>query len=205
MLTQAISDPKVLAVTREFQFSPAMTVPVTARGHILRAIQFVAAESGRHYDAADLALAEDLAGRAASAVDNARLYREAQQAIGLRDEFLSVAAHELKTPVTSLLGFAQLLLRQLQRGDMPDADRLERALKNIQQQSEKLTRLISQLLDISRIQAGRLKLDTERVDLSKLTEDAVEVTRYTTSYHTIRLRNSAAVFIMADACGLNRC
>ena len=60
------------------------------------------AESGHHYSKEDLPLLEDLGRRAGLAVDNARLYREAQNAIRLRDEFLSIASHELKTPLTSL-------------------------------------------------------------------------------------------------------
>src|SRR5258707_1619907 len=80
MLTATISDPEQLAIAREFQFSSAMSVPLNARGRTLGAIQLVAAESGRHYTDADLALAEDRAARAAIAVDNARLFRDAQQA-----------------------------------------------------------------------------------------------------------------------------
>ena len=66
----------------------------------------------------DLRLAQDLARRCALAIDNARLYREARVAISIRDEFMSVAAHELKTPMTSLRGYAQLLGREFDKGEV---------------------------------------------------------------------------------------
>jgi PAS domain S-box-containing protein len=80
MLTAAITDPELLQIARDIGFSSAMTVPLIARGQTLGAIQLVSAESGRHYGPADVAMAEELARRAAIAVDNARLYREAQLA-----------------------------------------------------------------------------------------------------------------------------
>jgi signal transduction histidine kinase len=82
------------------------------------------AESGQVLGEAEVALAEELARRAASAIENAELYRTAQQAIRERDVFLSMAAYELKTPLTSLKGFTQLLARQLKQGQLPSAHRL---------------------------------------------------------------------------------
>ncbi len=79
-LAAAIQDPEILQIARDIGFTSAMTVPLTARGQILGAIQFVLAESGRHYGPSDLAMAQDLARRAAVAIDNARLYATAQQA-----------------------------------------------------------------------------------------------------------------------------
>src|SRR5438045_8588016 len=103
----------------------AMVVPLAGQRGVLGALSLITTrESNRHYGAADLALAEDLARRAALAVENAQLYAQAQlairtaeDAVRAREQFLSVAAHELKTPVTSLRGSAQLTLRALD----PDA------------------------------------------------------------------------------------
>ena len=85
---------------------------------------------------------------------------ERKRAEAARDEFLSVAAHELKTPLTSLRGFSQVLLAQLERSETPDPERLAHALTAIDRQSDKLSRLVSVApLDISRLDAGQLALD----------------------------------------------
>jgi signal transduction histidine kinase len=112
--------------------------------------------------------------------ENERLYQaehaartEAEQAVMIRGEFLSVAAHELRTPVTSLRGYVQHLLRVQSLGREIDAARLGRALATIDQQSDKLTRLVNQLLDISRIQSGTLELDRQPTDLVALVSGAV--------------------------------
>ena len=129
------------------------------------------AESGRHYDAADLALVEDLAARAALAVENARLYHEAREAVRKREDFLSIASHELKTPLTSLKLTVAALDREAARGGVPDSFRSW--LKRIQTQSSRLATLVDQLLDVSRLSAGRLVLHREPVDLSELAAEVV--------------------------------
>jgi len=143
---------------------------------VLGALAFFSSDPDRRYDATDLALAEDLARRAALALDNARLYGEAQRAIKARDEFLSVAAHELKTPLTTMLGYAQMLLRYLRPptdGDLEEQI-VQRALLAIEQQSERLTRLVSRLLDIARIEGGRLRVEPTRTDLVPLVKGVAE-------------------------------
>ena len=79
----------------------------------------------------------------------------------MRDEFLSVAAHELKTPVTTLLGFAQLLLSQLRQKGVLDDVIVDRALRAVEQGSKRMSRLMSQILDVSRLDGRRLVLDRE--------------------------------------------
>jgi signal transduction histidine kinase len=113
---------------------------------------------------------------------------ERRRAEEARDEFLSVAAHELKTPLTSLKGFVQVLLRQLEKNEPADPGRLTQALRTIDEQSQKLGRLVSQLLDVSRIEAGRLVVEAKPVDLVSLVEDAVAAARTRTSRHVLSLR-----------------
>jgi signal transduction histidine kinase len=140
------------------------------------------------YKAADLAFAEELARRGGIAIDKARLHAEAKEATRLRDEFLSVAAHELKTPMTSLRGYAQLLLSQAPAGSTPlDADVLTKGLRIIATQSEKLTQLTSQLLDVSRIEAGKLQLDRRQVDLSALIRSVAAAAQANTERHSLHL------------------
>jgi signal transduction histidine kinase len=122
------------------------------------------------YGSGDLALAQELAGRAALAVDNARLYGEAQEAIRARDEFLSIASHELRTPVAGIKGYAQLLLRTLSRGQIDEA-RLARSLQALDDAADRLTGLTYDLLDVSRIRLGQLPLRVTPIDLGTLVRD----------------------------------
>ena len=135
-----------------------VSVPLSARGQVLGALTLVTARPERAYGPADVALAVDLGQRAALAVDNARLYADAQQAVRLRDEFLSIAAHELRTPLSALELQAQSVLVQLGRQPV-DLPRIFGKATVMQRQVERLTRLINEMLDVSRIEAGRLALD----------------------------------------------
>ncbi|MBI4492398.1 MAG: response regulator [Chloroflexi bacterium] len=172
-------------IIRQLGARSAIAVPLVARGRTLAAMVLVLAESGRRYTRADLVLAEDLARRAALAIDNARLYGEAQAAVRARDDFLSVAAHELKTPVTALRGFAQLAVRQVDGQGSVDPARVQQALHVIDQQSAKLARLVAHLLDRSRIEAGKLELDRQVTDLTSLVEGVVAAAQLSISRHTL--------------------
>ncbi|HEY7516465.1 MAG TPA: ATP-binding protein, partial [Vicinamibacteria bacterium] len=132
---------------------------------------------------------------------NERLRREVadrRRAEEARDEFLSMAAHELKTPLTSLRGFAQLLLSQTEGGRPPEPERLRQALEVIDQQSGKLGRLVVQLLDISRLEAGRLFLDRTRSDVVKIAESVVAATRVTTDRHQVTLEGAPSAVAWVD-------
>src|SRR5713101_5148112 len=133
----------------------------------------VRTSSLRAHDNEDLALAEELASRAALATDNARLYAESQTAVRVRDEFLSIASHELKTPLTPLELQIQAVLKRvpdIMSGKLP-ADWLLHRLGVISRQSERLGRLVDELLDVSRIVAGKFRLELEPVDLAELVRD----------------------------------
>jgi PAS domain S-box-containing protein len=166
-------DARHLELLRDLGFASRMIVPLRARGRTLGALSFVASTSARGYSERDLPMAVELGYRAGLAVDNARLYREAQAAIRVRDEFLSVAAHELKTPLTALRASAQLILRLLQRQGSVDMERLSRGLQTIDSQSDRLARLTNQLFDLSRLERGKLVLERQRVDLAELVQASV--------------------------------
>ncbi|MBV9791758.1 MAG: PAS domain-containing protein [Chloroflexi bacterium] len=112
---------------------------------------------------------------------------EAEAAVRMRDEFLSVAAHELKTPVTSMRGYAQLLGRQIGPGRTPSPERVQRSVDAIVQQSDKLARFIDQLLDVSRIAAGRLSLNPQPTDMGQLVREIVESMQAMTTQHVLEL------------------
>jgi signal transduction histidine kinase len=126
------------------------------------------------YTAEDETLLEDLAHRAAQAIENARLYGQAQAAVAARDEFLSIASHELRTPLTAL----RLALENLRRVTARDAaaapsPQLERVLAASERAGQRLEKLVEALLDVSRIHMGRLELDVESLDLGALVAEAV--------------------------------
>ncbi|HEX6509333.1 MAG TPA: ATP-binding protein [Chloroflexota bacterium] len=311
LLVEVAPDTELLAILRELGLVSAMTVPLVARGRVLGAIAMVSAESGHRYSEADLALAMDLAGRAAVAVDNARLHREVQGAAiereailgqisdgliiadasgtitfmnaaaqillgsnalgtpierysatfqvidrdgGLfpsrelplaravlhgesvlnedvmvrlpggsvailessatpviaedgsrmggvvtfrdvtmqrslerqKDDFLSAAAHDLKTPLTTIKGLAQILRRKAERANTPETDGLIDGLSRIDMTTSRMTAMINELLDASRIHMGRaLDLVRTPTDLAGLIRHLVEEQQHTTELHSI--------------------
>jgi signal transduction histidine kinase len=144
-------------------------VALVARGRVLGGLALLR-ERGAGFSAEEQGLAEELARRAALSVDNALLYREAQDAVRLRDEFLSIASHELRTPLTPLQLKLQLLHRQVEgaAGGGPELppERLAESLEVVKRQVGKLTALVDNLLDVSRLTAGRMRLQVEDMDLS---------------------------------------
>lgn len=118
-----------------------------------------------------------------------------------KDEFISMASHELKTPITSLKGFAQLIRRRLKQQGMNE---LVQYLERMQTQLDTLTKLVNDLLDVSKIQAGRLDYAQESVDLDALIYEVVEFLQQTTTTHTIRLRGASSVHIVGDRDRLNQ-
>ncbi len=152
-----------------------IAAPLCARGQVLGALTLVTtASSGRQYDASDVRTAEELAERVAAAQDNAALYKREQEAVRARDDFLSIASHELRTPLTPLRLQVQILRRLLTNGGALARDKLAGSLDTLERQTERLGRLVSDLLDVSRITAGKLTLHRERLDLADLAREVVE-------------------------------
>jgi signal transduction histidine kinase len=144
-----------------------IAVPLTARGRVLGTISFGTSRQELSYGRAEMEVATDLASRAALAVDNAKLYREAQQAIRTRDEFLSIASHELKTPLTAMQLQLQNLRDLVERTSELADGRLKSRLARTAQSTERLSFLVESLLDVSRIATGRMQLNLERFDLAE--------------------------------------
>ncbi len=149
-----------------------IAAPMKARGKVMGFIAFVFSGSGRRYQPADLPLVEGVARRAALAIDNARLYRDSQQANRLKDEFLATLSHELRTPLNAVLGWTQLLLTRQLRGDEAD-----RALQTIRRNAEAQAHLIGDILDVSRIITGKLRLNIAPTNLRSVIDAAVEGVR----------------------------
>jgi signal transduction histidine kinase len=174
VLVAATRHPEHLRILRELGLRSAIAVPLVARGRTLGSLILVSTREGRRYGASDLATAQELARHSAAAVDNARLFREVQQAVSIRDVFLSVAGHELRTPLTALKLQLQLVER-LAKADGPvDLLRVAAAGTSAVRQADRLERLINELLDVSRIVAGKVRLDFQEVDLAALAREVAD-------------------------------
>ena len=195
MLVATARDERSLELMRSIGVHSAMVVPLLIGGRAIGAITFVAAESGRRYSPADLSMAEELASRAALAIENSRLFTESQKSVTLRDDFISAASHELRTPVTSLKVFTEVLQRQARkRGD----EQAERHLTRMNSQIDKLTILISDLLDVSKFEAGKLSFRRELVDVNAMADEVVESIQATADQHRIVLEGRVANPIHGD-------
>lgn len=145
-----------------------IVAPLMARGRRFGVLTCIATRAGRQpYTEADVALIEELAHRCALAIDNAELYRQAREAVNTRDQFVSIASHELRTPVTSAKGYLQLLDRQLGQETI-DRERLKGYVGRIAAGIERLEALVGDLLDVSRTQQGRLNLQPIPCDLAAI-------------------------------------
>ena len=166
LMRQVAQNAQHLEAMRRLGIRSLLTVPLLAHGRILGALTLLMTRTDRRYSLADQTFAQELAHRAALSVDNARLYREAQEAIRLRDEFLSIASHELKTPLTPL----SLKLQAIDRAaalhpDSPLTPLVRSHVAAGLRQVRRLAALMVDLLDVSRIVSGSFLLKRERVDL----------------------------------------
>jgi len=153
----------------------SMTIPLRSRGRALGAITFAMAGSTRLHSEDDVALAVELAQHAALAIDNANLYKQARDAIGARDAFLSIASHELRSPLATIGLQAQRVSRLIARGsEHATLEGVARGTDKIAEQTQRLDRMIGQLLDVSRIAADHLDLDLRDVDLKGTVVEVVE-------------------------------
>jgi PAS domain S-box-containing protein len=188
-------NPAILPIINALGLTSYMGIPLIARDKVIGAITFSSTQPQRHYTHEDLTFAQELARRIALTLDNARLYAEAQQAITLRDGFISIASHELKTPVTSLKLYVQLLQKQLsRRGE----ENLIRSFAKMDAQLNKLTLLIEDLLNVSRIEHGKLDFHEDWFDLNEVVKETVEQIQTTTSKQHIRIEGSISQLVWGD-------
>jgi signal transduction histidine kinase len=162
-------DPQLLDAFDQVRFTSQISVPLRARGRTIGGITFTLGPGARRYDQADLRLAEDLAQRAALAVENARAYKQASDANRLKDEFLGTLSHELRTPLNAILGYA----RMLRGGVLVDPAKRTRALEILERNAQALTEMVEDVLDVSRIMAGKMRLQMQETNLAHLLEHAV--------------------------------
>lgn len=174
------------------EYNAWANAPLLIEGRVLGALD-LSFLAPRTFSQDDQAFIATLAQQCAQALDRTRLYdaekrarAEAEAAVRVRDQFLSVAAHELRTPLTALLGYAQLLARRTERsGALNERD--QRTMQIIVDQTARLNRMITTLLDTSRMGLGQLQIERHPMDLRALVERLVEETRSTLVQHTLSL------------------
>ena len=154
-------------------------LPLISRARTVGTLTLARAGKKHHYEQADVALAEDLARRIAVAVDNARLHEstekrreELEQVNKSKDVFLATLSHELRTPLNAIVGWTDLM----RNGQLAE-DELGRAIETIDRNAHALNHLVADLLDVSRIVTGSLKLDSKLVGLASVVESAIETAR----------------------------
>jgi signal transduction histidine kinase len=153
----------------ELSARSCMIVPLSARGHVLGILTLVATSaSGRTYEAADLALAQDLRTRTALVLDNARLYQDSKNAVAARDELLAIVSHDLRSPLSTISVCADLLETKL-------SDDLSEKAAVIQRAARQMDRLIGDLLDLAKIEAGGLRVERQPVEAEELVGEISEM------------------------------
>ncbi len=197
ILVAQVSDSLLEAVARDAehlhllrQLGPCslMLAPLLARERMLGTLLFLSAESGRRYDREDLARAEDLAGRAALAIDNARLYQESQEANRAKSDFLSVMSHELRTPLSAIIGYSELL--ELGIPD-PTTPQQQAHLDRIESAAKHLLQIIEEILTLTSLEAERAEVRGEEIALDDILRRAAALIEPAAAARGLSLRVSA--------------
>jgi PAS domain S-box-containing protein len=169
-------DPEHLAILRCFGLRSFLCVPMVARSRTLGAMIFAMVESGRRYQREDIPLASEIARRAAIAIDHARMFELSRQAVAVREDFLSIASHELKTPLTALQISVQRLMRSAGT-DSSLGSASASMLATVDRSTRRLAQLVEDLLDISKLMSQKTTIEYEDVDLFGVVPEVVSDAR----------------------------
>jgi PAS domain S-box-containing protein len=204
-LVERVTDEMLVAIAgaderlnalRSLGFRSWIVTPMTVGGHTLGSMSLVHGESGRHYSEADLPFLEDLARRAATAIENARLFEEAETANRIKDEFLATLSHELRTPLTAITGWAHML-----QGGIGDEQTRRLGVETIVRSAQTQAELIDDLLDLSRVVAGTLHLNVVTVDLASIAQDVLVAAKPAADAKELTLRldeSTPALLVRGD-------
>ncbi|MEH2330386.1 hybrid sensor histidine kinase/response regulator [Nostoc sp.] len=196
-LQKKSSNEEHFSLLRQLQVKSQMVVPLLVRKRKLGTILFASAQPGRHYTTVDLEMAEELAQRAAFAIENAQFYQQAQEANRIKEEFLAIVSHELRTPLNSMLGWVQVI-----RTRKWDEATTSKALETIERNAKLQRKLIEDILDISRIVQGQIRLNIRKIDLMPVIQAAIEAVHPTSEIKNIQVEfhlDSSVGQVMGDA------
>lgn len=158
---------EVMNTGRPFLSSNLIVVPMTIRAHVIGTIKLAMSSDDLMFDELGHETALELAKRAGFAIENSQLYRQLQEAIRLRDEFISLASHELKTPITSM----KLQFQMFEKD--PDASKISKVVQTSNKQLNRINRLVDDILDISRLSTGKLSMHFEKCNLNTIVQDVI--------------------------------
>lgn len=181
LLRQMTQNEEHRRILAELQPRSFMAVPLLARDRLLGVVLFVS--STRTYREADLQLGERLVRLAALEVDNARLFRESQQALLARDNVLRIVAHDLRNPLNAIIMSADLL-----RSDRLTQEQRTQQAELIARSARRMNRLIQDLLDVGRIESGQLHLNRVLLEPARLVEEIVELNQSLARVGSLSLR-----------------
>ena len=170
-LVRYVPDPEARRIVRELGVRSGIALPLPAGGRVVGVLTLLRTTNEAPFHDRDLAVATELARRAAAAIDNARLYREKEEAVRARDEFLSIASHELRTPIASLRMMTDVIADGSLALGGPDH---ARAISVIERQARRLQSLVDNLLDVSQIESGYLRVQVEPIDLVEVARQTLE-------------------------------
>jgi signal transduction histidine kinase len=163
-------DEQLIAVARTLTPTSAMILPLTARGEAIGALSVV--RSGGRYVASDIELMAELAERAALALDNALLFEKARSADAAKSNFLAVMSHEFRTPLSAILGYADILTAEI-HGGLNDRQRTH--LERVKASVRHLSHLVDEILSFASMEAGRERVRKGAVDVTALAGDVVAI------------------------------
>jgi PAS domain S-box-containing protein len=188
-LRAAVTNEEVFQVLRSLDPKSLITVPLVVSGKVVGALTLVSSREDRIYTPDDVKLAEELGRRAALAVENARLFDEAQLATKARDDMLAVVAHDLRNPLNTIFMSSQLLLEIVSKTEHPTE---HRQIAIVQRAADRMNRLIQDLLEVKRIESGNLGLEKRSVAAAAVVSDAIEILRPIANASSLRLESDVS-------------
>jgi signal transduction histidine kinase len=196
LIKSTVKDAKTMRIFKKIGLHSIMLIPIIISNETVGVITFISSSPKYQYDQSDVYVAEEVASRAALAIQNSKLYSNSLEAVRLRDDFISIASHELKTPVTSLKMHTQLLQKMMS----PNIDPVfSAALKKMDSQINKLTDLITDLLDVSRIQQGKLQFKEEPFNLNETVREMVDNVQPLSNQHQITIEGKIRRKVIGDS------
>ncbi len=194
-ITKLVQYPELYQTLIKLGFDSAILVPIKVKRKVIGIICLANSGDLGAYSKTDLPLADELANRISLAIDNVWLYQSVQRAVKTREEFMSIASHELKTPITTIQVLADLTKEIAKKNKQ---DNYYQYTEKMTRQIHRLTDLVDDLLDVSRIQSGKLKFQIERFDVNELVSEIVSTMQSTSKQHQIILNGSVRKKILAD-------